>query len=98
MQTSSHEAAVVAAIRGGGLACLARFRVDRDDGLHRLEIPPPVPTASIWLVVRRDNRQTPRIRAVLTHITERVRQMAPKLYPADAVGEDADISAKQLMV
>jgi DNA-binding transcriptional LysR family regulator len=96
MQTSSHEAAVVAALHDGGLACLARFRADREDGLVRLATPPPVPTASIWLVVHRDNRQMPRIRAVLTHITEHVRQMAPKLYPADAVEEDADTSAKRI--
>ena len=95
MQTSSHEAAVVAAIHGGGLACLARFRADREDGLYRLTTPPPVPTASIWLVVHRDNRQTPRIRAVLTHITERVRFMAPQLYPVDAVEEDDTMLARQ---
>lgn len=89
MQTSSHEAAVMSAIHGGGLACLARFRADREPALQRLATPLPVPTASIWLVVHRDNRQTPRIRAVLTHITERVRQMAPQLYPADAVADDA---------
>jgi DNA-binding transcriptional LysR family regulator len=95
MQTSSHEAAVVAAIHDGGLACLARFRADRESGLRRLQIPPPVPAAAIWLVVHRDNRRTPRIRAVLTHITERVRQMAPRLYPADAVEEDSDFSAEE---
>ncbi len=89
MQTSSHESAVAAAIHGGGLACLARFRADREEGLQRLTIAPPIPSASIWLVVHRDNRQTPRIRAVLTHITERVRQMAPTLLPEDVV---ADIS------
>lgn len=88
-------AAVAAAIYGGGLACLARFRADREAGLQRLPLPPPVPTASIWLVVHRDNRQTPRIRAVLTHITERVRQIAPQLYPADAVQDDADLAATQ---
>jgi DNA-binding transcriptional LysR family regulator len=90
MQTSSHEAAVSGAIQGGGLACLARFRADREEGLTRLAIPPPVPTARIWLVVHRDNRQTPRIRATLTHITEGVRQLAGKLYPADAEKEDRD--------
>ncbi len=89
MQTSSHESAVAAAIHGGNLACLARFRADREEGLQRLTIAPPIPSASIWLVVHRDNRQTPRIRAVLTHITERVRQMAPTLLPEDVV---ADIS------
>ncbi len=36
LQTSSHEAAVVAAVHGGGLACLARFRADREEGLTRL--------------------------------------------------------------
>ncbi len=84
MQTSSHEVAVAAAIHGGGLACLARFRADHEDGLKRLPIPPPVPTAHIWLVVHRDNRQTQGIRACLTHITEHVRRMGSALNPADA--------------
>jgi DNA-binding transcriptional LysR family regulator len=93
MQTRSHEAAVSAAIQGGGLACLARFRADREEGLVRLPIPSPVPTARIWLVVHRDNRQTPRIRAAMTHITEGVRQLGTKLYPLDAEKEDKDRSA-----
>lgn len=84
MQTSSHEAAVAAALNGGGLACLARFRADREDGLVRLETP-PVPAARIWLVVHRDNRQTPRIRVALNHITECVRALSASLCPADTV-------------
>jgi len=95
MQTSSHEAAVAAAVHGGGLACLARFRADGEAGLRRLVVPPPVPTARIWLVVHRDNRGTPRIRAALTHITECVRRLAPRLYPADAVSEDAGATSGQ---
>ncbi len=91
MQTSSHEAAVSAALRSGGLACLARFRADRESGLVRLPTPPSVPSARIWLVVHRDTRQTPRIRATLDHITAQVRQLAPLLYPADA--EHADNEA-----
>ena len=35
-QTSSHEAAVSAALEGSGLACLARFRADRQSGLPRV--------------------------------------------------------------
>lgn len=84
MQTSSHEAAVSAALHGGGLACLARFRADREEGLTRLAVPSPIPSAGIWLVVHRDNRQTPRIRVVLTHITEYVRRFGDKLLPRDA--------------
>jgi DNA-binding transcriptional LysR family regulator len=83
IQTSSHEAAVSAAANGGGLACLARFRADRERSLIHLPSPSRIPNAGIWLVVHRDNRQTPRIRVALTHITEYVRQLAEKLQPAD---------------
>ncbi len=93
MQTSSHEAAVSAAVHGGGLACLARFRADHEAGLARLHVPSPIPSAGIWLLVHRDNRQTPRIRAALTHITECVRNRLEALDPgdaADATPEPAD--------
>lgn len=81
MQTSSHEAAVSAAIHGGGLACLARFRADKEGGLVRLDVPSRIPSADMFLVVHRDNRQTPRIRVALTHITEWVRRRAGELLP-----------------
>lgn len=84
LQTSSHEAAVSAAVHGGGLACLARFRADGQDGLTRLAIPSRVPSATIWLVVHKDSRRTARIKAVLTHIRDCVRNLALKLDPKDA--------------
>ena len=84
LQTSGHEAAVSAALHSGGLACLARFRADREEGLTRLVVPSPAPGAGIWLVVHRDNRRTTRIRAALTHITECVRGLTRELQPADA--------------
>jgi DNA-binding transcriptional LysR family regulator len=80
LQTSSHAAAVAAAVHGGGLACLARFRADHEPRLVRLP-GPPVPAAGIWLVVHRDNRHTPRIRVVLTHVTACVRALAGQLAP-----------------
>lgn len=89
MQTSSHEAAVSGAVHGGGLACLARFRADREVGLRRLATPTRIPSAGIWLVVHRDNRHTPRIRAALTHIAEAVAQLADKLSPPEL--QDAEI-------
>ena len=52
VQTSSHEAAVAAALHGGGLGCLARFRADRESGLTRLAVPVPVPDTALWLVVQ----------------------------------------------
>jgi DNA-binding transcriptional LysR family regulator len=85
MQTSSHEAAVSAALHGGGLACLASFRAAREDGLTRLNVPTPVPSAEIWLVVHRDNRDTPRIRVVLSLITDCVRRLSDELNPASTI-------------
>ena len=87
MQTSSHEAAVSATMHHGGLACLARFRADREPSLTRLVVPSPVPGAGIWLVVHQDNRRNARIRAALTHITECVRNLADQLHPIDAKTE-----------
>lgn len=84
MQTSSHETAFVAALHHGGLACLARFRADPEPGLISLTLPSPVPSAGIWLVVHKDNRDIPRIRIVLTRITENVRSLGSRLKPDDA--------------
>ena len=75
MQTSSHEAAVLATANGGGLACLACFRADREERLVRMEVPYDPPVADIWLMVHKDNRDNPRIRIVLTHITDCVRKI-----------------------
>ncbi len=77
--TSSHEAALAAAEQGVGLACLACFRADRDPGLLRLDVPTAVPSAEIWLVVHKDNRDTARIRAVLAHITEAMKILQSQL-------------------
>ncbi|MCW6508248.1 LysR family transcriptional regulator [Lichenifustis flavocetrariae] len=85
MQTSSHSAALAAAVQGGGLASLLRFRADREPGLIRLTVPPLpslIPSAGIWLVVHKDNRETPRIRVTLDHITKWVRGLADRLDPA----------------
>ena len=87
-RTSSHEAAVSAAIQGAGLACLARFRADDEAGLVRLVPPAPAPTTGIWLVVHRDNRDTSRIRAVMTHIADHVRSIKASLMPEGSAEAD----------
>lgn len=83
IRTSSHETAVQAAIHGAGLCCLARFRADPADELVRLTPPAPIPKAGIWLVVHKDNRSTPRIRVVLTQITDTIRKLSSQLDPDD---------------
>lgn len=87
-QTSSHEAAVMAATQGSGLACLARFRADREATLVRLTPPTEPPTAGIWLTVHKDSRQTSRIRTVMTHIAETISTLRAELMPEGS--EDTD--------
>ncbi|WP_165492889.1 LysR family transcriptional regulator [Lichenihabitans psoromatis] len=85
MQTSSHAAALAAAKQGGGLASLIRYQADQEPGLTRIEVPPLpslIPSAGIWLVVHKDNRDTPRIRVVLDHVTKWVRGYVQELDPA----------------
>ena len=83
IRTSSHETAVQAAIHGAGLCCLARFRADPESELVRLKPPVPIPKAGISLVVHKDNRNTPRIRVVLTQITDTIRKLNSQLDPGD---------------
>ncbi len=89
-QTSSHEAAVAAARHGTGLACLARFRADQENGLIRLVPPSAPPAAGIWLAVHKDNRATSRIRTVMTHIMDAIRDRRASLMPDDPAGAGED--------
>ena len=81
LQTSSHAAAMSAAAQGAGLATLIRFRADREKDLVLVDAPVPIPSAGIWLVVHKDNRQTPRIQVALAHIAKRVKQIGARLDP-----------------
>lgn len=83
MQTTSHEAAVTAAIHGGGIACLACFRVDREPDLQRIPQPSGIPDTDIWLLTHKDNRGNVRIKATVTHIADHVRRMKGELAPSD---------------
>ena len=74
--TCSHEAAVGAALEGGGLACLASFRARKDTRLIALSAPTPAPSAELWLVLHKDNRQTLRMRTAADHIAEHLRASA----------------------
>ena len=77
LQTSSHEALVVAARSGGGLACLACFRADPDPSLIRLPTPSPAPEADICILVHKDSRATPRIKATTAAIADAVKGVLP---------------------
>ena len=75
VQTCSHEAALGFVATGGGIACLARHRADQDYRLIRLATPEIPPAADLWLVMHRDNRRTPRMRAVADHIASHTRSL-----------------------
>ncbi len=67
-QTTSHEALHQAARWGGGLACLARFRADEDPDLRSVKTPELPPASDVFVVVHKDNRGVPRVRAALNAI------------------------------
>ena len=77
LQTTSHEALVVAARSGGGLACVACFRADRDPSLIKLATPVSAPPADVCVLVHKDSRGTPRIRAASAIIAEAIRAALP---------------------
>ena len=78
LQTFSHEALVVAARSGGGLACLACFRADPDPALSKIPTPLPAPPAEVFVLVHKDSRATPRIRATSAVIAEAVSAALPR--------------------
>ncbi len=55
--------------------------------MTRLPVPTEPPSAEILLLVHKDNRDTPRIRVVLTHITECIHGLTAILQPAEASGQ-----------
>ena len=93
LKADSYETQHWAAAGGGGLALLPRFRADREPALRRIDTPAPVPAAEVWLGVHRENRQVPRVRAVLDCIAEAVRGRAALLNPAEPTDTQARTEA-----
>ena len=83
LRADSYETQHWAAASGGGFALLPCFRADAEPALRRIVTPTPIPAAEIWLGVHAENRQLPRIRAVLDCIAEAVRARAAALNPVD---------------
>ena len=85
LKTDSYQTQYWAAYCGGGLALLPRFRGDAEPALRRIRTPTSPPSASIWLGVHSENRETPRVRIVLDCITDAVRSRATVLDPREPV-------------
>lgn len=88
LRTDNHDAQFRAAVQGGGLALLPRFRAEAEPALRRLSTPTPIPPAEIWLAVHQDNRRAPRIRIVLDAIAHAVHDLLAQTpgQPADPHG------------
>jgi DNA-binding transcriptional LysR family regulator len=82
VRTNGRDAMLALARSGLGLACLARIVGDATPELQRVDLSPPIPTPTLWLGTHRDARETPRVRAVVSHLTERLRGLAPRLNPS----------------
>ncbi len=84
LRSESHETQHRATICGGGLAILPRFCADAEAALRRIETHAPVPDAEIWLGVHRENRDVPRVRAVLDAVSAAIRNPSSSLIPHPA--------------
>ena len=82
LRSDSYETQHRATVSGGGLAVLPRFKADAEPALRRLATHAPVPAADIWLGVQRDNRDVPRVRAVLDCVASAIRARVASLDPA----------------
>lgn len=63
--------ALLAAARAGyGRALLPRWLAQAEGGLVAIEPPAPPPEREVWLVVHRDLKDVPRVRALIDHIVQ----------------------------
>lgn len=81
LRTNCRDTQVWAALQGAGLALLPNFRADCHRTLCRVPARTAPPVAEIWLAVHRDNRDVPRVRAVLDCIAETVRRATGEMEP-----------------
>jgi DNA-binding transcriptional LysR family regulator len=73
LRTNDLENQAAAARTGVGLALLPHFLGDPDPGLRRFDITPAPPSREVWLLVHRDLRQAPPVRAVMEFLTGCIR-------------------------
>jgi DNA-binding transcriptional LysR family regulator len=70
LRTNDLENQAAAARTGVGLAVLPHFLGDPDPLLKRYDVTPAPPSREVWLLVHRDLRQTPLVRAVMEFLTD----------------------------
>jgi DNA-binding transcriptional LysR family regulator len=73
LRTNDLENQAAVARTGLGVAVLPRFLGDPDPRLERYEAMPAPPSRDVWLLVHRDLRQAPLVRAVMEFLTDCIR-------------------------
>ena len=87
-RSNSQQTQAEAARAGLGIALMPRYAVAGDPGLVPVELGALPPPRALWLLVRRDLTQVPRVRAVVDHLTALFRRERPMLEGGSA-GPDA---------
>jgi DNA-binding transcriptional LysR family regulator len=76
--------AQLAAVREGfGKGLLPRWFADAERGLVRLRAPAPLPEREVWLVVHRDLREVPRVRALMEALVALFEAERERLAPQE---------------
>lgn len=70
LRTNDLENQVAAARTGVGIAVLPHFVGDPDPRLKRYDVTPVPPSRDVWLLVHRDLRDSPLVRAVMEFLTD----------------------------
>jgi DNA-binding transcriptional LysR family regulator len=83
IKTNGRDAMLGLARAGVGLACLARVVADEVPELQRIDLP-GAPSPTLWLGLHRDSREVPRVRAVVSHLTEQLHALSARLSPANS--------------
>jgi DNA-binding transcriptional LysR family regulator len=78
LRTNDLESQIAAARSGLGVAALPRYLGDGDAQLQRHTVTRTPPSRDIWLLVHRDVRQVPTVRAAMEFLTECVRDYMKK--------------------
>ncbi|WP_245986294.1 LysR family transcriptional regulator [Azospirillum thermophilum] len=84
LRTNSLTAQVAAAAAGFGAALLPCVIAAAEPGLRRLPSPVPPPVREAWLLVHRDRRDIPRVRAVIDAVTRVFEEESILLAGGDA--------------
>lgn len=82
LKCNGRDAMLALARAGAGLACLSRIVGDAVPSLKRVPLTPAPPAPTLWLGLHREARDLPRVRVVISQLSQQLRALSPQLCPA----------------